>query len=353
MDIRLGIVGFGSMGEIHSYYPTLCNRLEVAGIYDIDPARLELAKQKGFDIFESLDDLLSKSGANVIMVATPNHLHAPIAIACMDRGFHVVVEKPAALSVAQFDTMTQAAIRNNVLFTVHQNRRQDADYLIVRQTLESGVLGKVYSLDSRVHGSRGPMWGWRGEKNSGGGMIWDWGVHLFDQLLQIKSQKIVSVAAQLHHIASLEVDDFFKVLLRFEDGVSAFVEVSTTCYRRTEPRWFVCGNVGTLCVQNWDCEGDITRIIDDPGIPEAGIAGRAGPTRSMAMLPEACVERLPLPAYDGDWTTGFARYFDALADAVIGKAPLVVQPHEVRRVLQLIEAVFEADQKGEMLKVSI
>lgn len=183
MGIQLGIVGYGGMGGFHHRNASKIEGVQVVGAYDIDPVRVQVAEESGLRGFSSLEDLLACEDINTVLVAVPNDCHMEICIAASNAGKHVICEKPAALNVDELDQMIAAAGRNGKLFTVHQNRRWDKDFRIVKDILDSGELGKVYSIQSRLHGSGGVMFGWRGEKKHGGGMLYDWGVHFIDQLM--------------------------------------------------------------------------------------------------------------------------------------------------------------------------
>ena len=102
----------------------------------------------------------------------------------MKAGKNVVSEKPVTLCSADLQEMIEASRECGRFLTVHQNRRWDEDFLTVKKLLAEGTLGEVYRLESRVHGSRGIPGDWRQEKEHGGGMVLDWGVHLLDQALE-------------------------------------------------------------------------------------------------------------------------------------------------------------------------
>ena len=194
MGIQLGIVGYGGMGGFHHRNASKIEGVQVVGAYDIDPVRVQVAEESGLRGFSSLEDLLACEDINTVLVAVPNDCHMEICIAASNAGKHVICEKPAALNVDELDQMIAAAGRNGKLFTVHQNRRWDKDFRIVKDILDSGELGKVYSIQSRLHGSGGVMFGWRGEKKHGGGMLYDWGVHFIDQLMWIRKVGTITPA---------------------------------------------------------------------------------------------------------------------------------------------------------------
>lgn len=139
---------------------------------------------------------------------------------------------------------------------MHQNRRWDRDFLIVKKAIEDGTLGKPFYIESRVQGSKGIPGDWRCVKEAGGGMLLDWGVHLIDQIMWLVKSPVKEVYAAPALVKFPEVDDNFKLLLRFENGLSALVEVDTYTFINL-PRWHVSGDAGTLQIDSFGCEGKI------------------------------------------------------------------------------------------------
>ena len=108
--------------------------------------------------------------------------------------------------------MFDASDKYHRLFTVHQNRRWDGEFLLMRDIYHSGDLGQVYRMESRVHGSRGIPGDWRGTPEHGGGMILDWGIHLIDQIMGIVDDKTLrKVFCHCDHITNELVDDGFQL----------------------------------------------------------------------------------------------------------------------------------------------
>ena len=184
MEMKLGIIGYGGMGHWHGENAPRAN-VEVVAVYDIDPKRLEMARDNGIKAYDNLENFLHNDEINFVLVATPNHVHKELVITALRAGKNVMVEKPATLSVADWDDMVEESQKAGCILTVHQNRRWDRDYRVMRKVVEDGGIGKVLSIESRVFGTGGALFGWRGFPEFGGGMIYDWGVHLFDQLLDM------------------------------------------------------------------------------------------------------------------------------------------------------------------------
>ena len=145
----------------------------VAGVYDPDPARRQAARDAGLNACESLEALL-KVPADCALVTTPNDTHERLCCRLLHSGRHVLVEKPAAMTCGELAGIYRAADDAGRVFTVHQNRRWDRDYVAIRRVIDENMLGRLTRMESRVHGSRGIPAGWRRDSARGGGMLYDW-----------------------------------------------------------------------------------------------------------------------------------------------------------------------------------
>ena len=252
--IVYGLIGFGGMGKWHTEILEGVPEIVLAGIYDISEEKRIKAAQAGFRTYETEEEILADPEIDVILVATPNDTHRSIAARAMEAGKNVIVEKPAVLSCAELEELEAVAGRTGRFLTVHQNRRWDEDLLTVRRILEEQTLGQVFRIESRVHGSRGIPGDWRKEKIHGGGMVLDWGVHLFDHILQMIKEPLNTVYATVDHVTNELVDDGFYADLTFESGLIAHVEVGTSHFIG-KPRWTLYGRDGSASVDWGGPEG--------------------------------------------------------------------------------------------------
>ena len=168
--MKVAVVGYGGMGGWHVDRLLTSDVAELAGIYDIRQERCDAATKKGIRAYGSYEELLQDDSVEVITVAIPNDVHEEVVIKALDAGKNVICEKPVTLDSQSLDRMIAAAERNGKLFSTHQNRRWDVDYLAMKQIHDTRELGEVINLESRIHGSRGIPSDWRGEKRYGGGM---------------------------------------------------------------------------------------------------------------------------------------------------------------------------------------
>ncbi|OKP86152.1 dehydrogenase [Paenibacillus sp. P3E] len=340
------IVGYGGMGSYHTQLIEENGRLEVAGTFDLLEERRSASVKAGFTAYASYEEVLADPKVGTILIATPNDVHKEIAIAAFRAGKHVICEKPVALSSDEFNEMLEAAEAAGRIMMVHQNRRWDEDFRIIKEMYEHNTIGPLFQLESRVHGANGIPGDWRHVKAQGGGMLLDWGVHLLDQLLFMIDSKVTSVSSSLSFILGNEVDDGFEALLQFENGVKAVVEVGTTNFI-TLPRWYVKGTEGTGIIEDWSLTGRIvTRNQESERREPTPIRAGVGLTKTMAPPSEGATITDVLPTA----VKLSSSFYTNFADVIEGTAEPIVKNAEVMRVLKLIEAIFAAAETNQTIK---
>ena len=344
MGHNVAVIGLGGMGTWHvQNIQKKVPALTVKGAFDIRSEALEKTKQLGIKAYSSLDEVLSDPEIDLVTIAIPNDMHKETAIRAMRAGKNVVCEKPVTLNAGEMEEIIAVRNETGKLFSVHQNRRWDRDFRIVKEAKDKGLLGQLTFVESKVQGSRGSMYGWRGYKKNGGGMLLDWGVHLLDQIMQLDKSKIVKVDSHLLSVYTPGVDDNIKLMLLFESGMSAVLEMSTMCLINSY-RWHVEGTSGTLCIRDWNCEGELYQLKADAAMEwdEDIVYTEAGPTRTMAPRPKYTMNQLPLPEVHVDWSD----YYNTICDVLEGKAELIVKPEQSLRVMRVIDLLFRATEEG-------
>lgn len=343
--IVYGLIGFGGMGKWHTEILENVPEIELAGIYDIKEEKRKLAEEAGFHTYETEEAMLADESIDVILVATPNDTHRPIALRAMEAGKNVIVEKPATLSLKELTELEDMAGKTGRFLTVHQNRRWDEDLLTVREILKDQTMGEIFRIESRVHGSRGIPGDWRKEKAHGGGMVLDWGVHLFDQIFRLTGERrLKTVYATLTNVTNQEVDDGFTAVLRFEGGLEVLLEVGTNNFISL-PRWYVLGENGSAVVEDWDLSGKIVKAFSEEEKEIVPVRTAAGLTKTMAPRREDTIRVEELPRVPGD-IADFHR--NVAAVLLRGEEPAVKLP-EVKRVMRLMETVFESAEKNHVM----
>ncbi len=332
----VAIIGYGGMGHWHGGKIRANNVVDLKGIWDIKEDRRELAKSEGIHVYSSLEDLLSDESVDLVTIAVPNELHKPLAIQALEAGKNVICEKPVCLGSGELQDIIDVANRIGKLFTTHQNRRWDSDFLIMKQVFESGDLGEVFGIESRVQGSRGIPGDWRAKKEHGGGMLLDWGVHLIDQILQItKERKIERIYCTFDHITNYEVDDGFKLDMYFEGGLTARVEVGTSHFL-SMPRHYMTGSNGSAMVRDWGSKCEVVCCKNWNEKDVVPVVTAAGLTKTMAPRNENTISTYELDQPKSN----VHEFYMNVCDAIDGKAEQIVKHCELMRVMKVMEACF-------------
>ncbi len=350
---NLGIIGFGGMAGNHFKQLSKGNtKVKIKGVFDIDPLRLQAAREKGLVAYSSREELLQDPDIDIVLCAATNDVHKEISIDALRHGKHLICEKPATVISDDLVDIMNVAKECDKVFTVDQNRRTNKDFVLMRRNIESGIIGKPYVIESRVEGSRGVPAGWRTEKEKGGGMMLDWGVHLIDQIMYMIPEKVTNVFCKMYSVHYPEVDDNFRLTMTFESGLTAQIEVSTNNFI-AHPRWYVLCEDGTLQIDDWACGGKIVKCIDreDTWAQEIKTI-KAGPTKTMAPRTPDTVKTIELSEPD-DVTDNLDVVYNQLIDAIEGKAELTIKPEQTLRVIKVMEACFESAKTNQAIITSI
>lgn len=345
MKHGLCVIGYGGMGGWHVNHALKSDVVELIAVHDIKEERNLLAESQGIRAYRTLEEVCADPRIELVTVAIPNDQHEAVAIRCMEAGKNVISEKPVTLSVESLDRMIAASKKNNVLFTVHQNRRWDVDFLAMKELFKTGAIGDIFNIESRIHGSRGIPSDWRGIKKYGGGMLYDWGIHLIDQILMLYyTQKIVSVYCEFDHITNDEVDDGFKLTLRFDNGARAYVEVGTYNFIAM-PRFYIQGKKGTGIIMDWRENCKVTECFAWHESDVVPVETAAGLTKTMAPRDEITTRSYELDRPVSD----VHDYYRNFCAAIEGKETQIVTHPQMRRVLRVIEAAFESVEKNQVM----
>ena len=348
--IRIGIIGFGYMGAFHLEKAKRFDDMQVVCAFDTAKEKRQKAAEAGMRAYDNLEDFL-KEELELAVICTPNQWHAQYAIAAMKSGKHVLCEKPAVMSVKELEEVIRVSEETGKFYTVHQQRRFDPDYRVVRDVIRSGEIGRVSTIESRVLGERGVCFGWRADPESGGGMLYDWGVHLIDQILQLyPEEKVTSIYARILSVLTPAVDDLFEVTMNLSNGVCARVNVGTFALQKL-PRWFVFGDRGTLKLDDFSgTAGGAARIRGNVEGFDSVLGQKSlGPSRTMAPLKPEYLEKLELPKEE-DMTMA---YWEQLHEAILGKAEPLVTTGQILRQMKIVETAFRSSEKNEVMKVEI
>lgn len=353
--MKYAIIGYGGMGNHHNknIIPRFNlavhkEQLELAGIYDIDHERIKFAENEGIYCFNNVQEIYDDESIDFVLIATPNDLHLPYVIESLNYDKNVICEKPLGLSIREIKKMYKKARSSNKIFEVHQNRRWDNDFLTIKNIYEKKIIGNIYKIESRVMGSNGIPGSWRKVAKQGGGMMFDWGVHLIDQMLQMIDSKIVSIYCTYSYQAKEEVDDGFTLNVRFENGLLYTIVVDTNCFNEL-PRWQLYGEDGTATVTNWRnnvVEGKITKVSIRNDDMLEGVEAGNGFTKTMAKRRNETIKELPLEIIYGNKNA----FYENFVNSILGYEAPIIKEKEILRVFKIMKLAYRSAKKNQVLK---
>ena len=256
--LKMGIIGLGKMGVFHVGWMTPENNMQLVAACEKNPKRVEELREKyDFNIYTDVDEMLQKEKElDFVVIVTTHESHEALTIKCLDAGKNVIVEKPMTMTYDSAMRMVAAAEKNRKHLFVHQSSRWDREFLLLQEVIKSGKLGKVLQIASKATfcDEGWPEWGiegsanpWRIKAKFGGGMLYDWGPHLVDQIAVLMGREPKGVYGVLQSgVWSKEVDDYFFAVLDYDDVICQ-IECSNNT-RIPAPRWQVVGSKGTFYV---------------------------------------------------------------------------------------------------------
>lgn len=343
---KFGIIGFGFMGHEHAnMLANFQDEIELAAVADTNPEQLADAPE-GVRTYATADELIANETLDTIIISTPNPSHLEMVKKTAAAKINTICEKPAAMSVAEFDEMVRVTKEAGIIFTIHHQRRWDYDYRIMKEVYDKHMVGDVYLIKSQLYGVNGNMHDWHIYPEMGGGMLYDWGVHLIDQILNMVDSEVDSVFADIQNVINENVDDYFKLIFKFKNGVTTEIELGTY-YLTPKRAWFMGGNGGSAIIDGFGGEGTIvhtTRLLEN--VPGKITMTAAGPTRSFGPPAPGVLYEEPLPEVN----VSHKNYWEHYLKALKGEEEIVIKPQQVRRVLCMMDAVRESARTNEAVR---
>ncbi|RKT57352.1 Gfo/Idh/MocA family protein [Saccharothrix australiensis] len=335
--LRTGLLGYGMAGRVfHAPLITATPGLALSAVVTRAHRDEVRAAHPSAAVVDHVEELFGLE-LDLLVVASPNRTHVPLALAAIEAGIPVVVDKPLAATSADARRVLKAAEYRGVPLTVFQNRRWDSDFLTVRSLLADGALGRVTRFESRFE-----RWvpevpdGWRErpEPDEAGGVWYDLGAHLVDQALQLFGP-VRTVYAELdeRRPGALVDDDAF-VALTHVDGVRSHLWASATAAHRG-PRLRVLGSRAAYVSEGVDGqEGALAAGLPFEGLSTPGALGVGG-------------DVVPVPGVPG----AYSAFYRLLVAALTTGGPMPVDPESAVPVLEVIEAASQSARTGQVVAV--
>lgn len=340
--LNVALVGYGFVGKVfHAPLIHATPGLRLHAVVSRDATKVH---RDWPDAVVVADPLMAFTdpAVDVVVIASPNASHAPLAMAALGEGKHVVVDKPFTITLHEAHDVVAAASRAGRVVSVFQNRRWDADFLTVQRLVGDGTLGRIAEFHSHFDRFRPVVQDrWREHDAPGGGLWYDLGPHLIDQALQLFGMpEAISVdIARLRDGA--QAPDYVHATLRYPT-LRVHLHAGTLV-AGNGLRFAVHGTRGSYLKHGLDVQEDQLRAGVVPGAPGWGVDTRAG---ELVCEREGRLVAEVAHAEAGD----YRRYYAAVRDAVLqGSAPPVT-PQQALDVMRLIElGVRSSEERREMV----
>jgi predicted dehydrogenase len=345
--LRAGLIGYGFAGQTF-HAPVLCAvpGLQLGAVASSQPHKVH-ADWPDVDVVPDVDALLRRGDIDLVVIATPNAQHHPLAKAALTAGKHVVVDKPFTLDATQARELADLAQRQKRVLSVYQNRRFDSDFLTLRDVLASGELGRPVYFESHFDRYRPEVRvRWREQPVPGAGLWVDLGSHLVDQTVQLfgRPDTLLLDSAVLRDGALVE--DFFHAVLRWEAGAHAPLRVvlhATTLAAHPAPRYIVHGTNGSYVKHGVDPQEDALRAGGRP--TDAGWGADPIEGELTLCTSDGYLKTRKLPTRAGNYLS----YYSALRDAILGKGPNPVSPEQAVELMELLDLGRRSANEGRAL----
>ncbi|MGH7521381.1 MAG: Gfo/Idh/MocA family oxidoreductase [Gemmatimonadales bacterium] len=337
--LNVGLVGFGFAGKVfHAPVIRATSGLRLTTIVQRHGAPDPLYTDVEF--VRSVDELLTRA-IDLVVVATPNTSHHPIAKQCLVAGRHVVVDKPFATTLAEAEDLVRTARQQRRVVSVYQDRRYTGDFATVQKVVSDGAVGRVVMFEShfdRFRPERRPN-AWREERLPGSGVWFDLGPHLFDQaLLLFGIPQAIGADIRIERPDAV-VDDAFDVTLYYPHA-RAILRASMMA-TPLGPTWIVHGTKGSFIKHGMDPQEAALKQGRTPTEPEWDVE----PPELYGKLVTRDGTRV-VPTL----RSSFARYYENVRDVILGTAQLAVSPEWSLDVMRGLILALESSKQRRVLE---
>jgi scyllo-inositol 2-dehydrogenase (NADP+) len=316
-EIRCAVIGYGgafNMGYAHLSQMQTAGMSPVAAA-ELAPDRLEVARKDfpGIQTFTTVAEMLETARPDLVAIITPHNTHAALSLQCLQAGASVVCEKPMAITLEECDEMIALARAKDLLLSVYHNRHWDGCILeALDRILNKGQVGEVFRVEAHMGGFGNPGDWWRSSHSISGGVHYDWGVHLIEYALQVIDSEVVEVSA----FAKTGVwqtkwgedtnQDELSAIVRFANGILLNLRITTLDIQPDPFPLVLTGTQGKYFMDHRTFElhrkeGDETHVVKGPNRPSET-----------------------------------EKYYRNIAEALTGKAGLVISPEWSRRTMEIL-----------------
>ena len=334
--LTVGLVGFGLAGQVfHAPVIRAVEGLRLTTIVQRSGGGAPDRRYPDVEFVRSVDELLTRP-IDLVVIATPNPSHHPIAKQCLLAGRHVIVDKPFTTTVGEAEELVQLGTEKQRVLSVYQERRSTGDFVTLRKVLSEGVLGRIVTFEARFDRFRPELkpTAWREQPQPGSGVWFDLGPHLLDQaLLLFGIPRAIGADIRIEREGAA-VDDAFDVTLHYSK-MRALLRASMLA-APLAPSFAAHGTKGSFIKHGLDPQEAALKSGRTPDEPDwdveppemYGTLTTAEGTRTIPTIPST-----------------FTHYYANVRDAILGTAQLAVTPEQALHVMRGLELAVVSSQQ--------
>lgn len=345
--LKVGIIGQGRSGRnIHAYFVAKLPELyQIAAVSDpMEDRRAKAVEDFQCDAYADYRELFARDDLDLIVNATPSHMHVPVSLEILENGFNVLCEKPLARRVSDVDKLIEASQKAGKILAVYQQSRYSPAFEKIREIIDSGSIGRVVQANVSYN-NFARRWDWQTLQSKNGGNLLNTGPHPVDQALQFYGSGIMpKVTCIMDNANSFgDAEDYVKLILHGNGRPTVDVEISSCC-AYPEGYYNIQGTNGGI-------SGTLTRLewkyFKSDEAPKQEVSD--APLSKDDGTPAYCSEELKW--YEGSWELekdkgSFfdqmgLKFYEMLYNNIANGAPLEITPEEVRTQVAVMEECFK------------
>jgi predicted dehydrogenase len=339
--IEVGLVGFGLAGR--AFHVPVIRAVRGLHLAAIVQRNGDEAAEKYPDVrvVRSIDELLLISEIRLVVIATPNETHYPLARQCLEAGRDVLVDKPFTTTLEEAISLAELAKSAARLLTVYHNRRYDGDFQAIRQLVGAGTLGRIVRFETAYDRFRPRLkpGAWRETARPGSGILFDIAPHLIDHALVLFGLPEAITADVRVERENAVADDAFDIMLHYSNGMRAVLR-SSILAAAPRPRFVLLGSQGSFVKQTFDPQ---EMNLRRGHIPEDQPWGYE-PEENWGVLtiPKGdSFEQRRIPSA----TCDYRDYYRNVRDTLLGRGAPAVTPEYALNVMRVLELARASSQK--------
>lgn len=341
--IKSALVGFGISGQSFQT-PILktIERIELTSVVSSDPNKVKQSLAN-VTVYPDIDTLLTKADIDLVIIATPNDSHYPLAEKALLAGKHVVIEKPFVIESVDGYKLIELAKEVKRKLSVYQSRRFDGDFLTIKQLIEEGALGNIHTFYSSYNRYRPEVKErWREKDIPGAGILYDLGSHLIDQALCLFGMPDAVMSRLRKQRPGAQAVDHFHLILSYPE---LDVILHGNCLSTAEgPRFQVFGSEGSFIKYGMDPQEEFLRELKGPettgwGEDLESNYGRVTDQQGTINTIQTAVG-------------GYQAFYQQMVEAISSGSAVPVEPKQALDVIRVIEAAYQSQNENRTIYIS-